>query len=147
MKINTLKWLVAALLLAATVNLQAQLGAPSTVVQGGVGAWTNSIAANSTYTTNTLIDCTAKKDVAIQWAAELSGAGTTANTMVIQSSVDNSNWVTYVSLSMTPAGTTPVIVQTNLTVGAIPYLRVRSMANASANTGSITNYTVKVYNK
>jgi hypothetical protein len=144
-----MKALIQLLLVAAflVTTASAQLGAPSVVVAGTYPQWTNAIVANSTYTTNAVIDCTRSRYVNLVWKAELSGAGTTANTLVVQQSVDNSNWATYQSYSMTPAGTTAVIVSTNLDVAAIPYLRVRSIANASANTGAITNYTVKVFQK
>jgi len=138
--------IVGACLALATMAAQAQLGQPSLIISSGTGAWTNYIAPSTTFTTNAVVDCTTKKDVFLQWKAELNGAGTTANTLTIQGSADGSNWFTYGLLPMTPAGTTAVTVGTNMSVGALPYLRVRSIANA-ANTGSITNYTVRVFQK
>lgn len=131
---------------ADVVRLQSN---PSTVVESGVtpGAYaaiTNNTAA---YPTNAIIYASSAKDVAVQWKAELSGAGTTANTLTIQQSVDGLDWQTVKAIAMTPAGTTPVTVVTNITVGATPYLRVYSIANASGNTGYVTNYTIKAFVK
>jgi hypothetical protein len=141
--------IIAAALIIAAVNSQAQLGAPTITVRsastsGAYAAVTNNTTA---YPTNAIIDCSGRKDVSLAFLSELSGAGTTANTVVIQQSVDRSNWATHTTFTATPAGTTPVLVVTNLAVGGIPYLRIYSIANANANTGYITNYTVKAFAK
>jgi hypothetical protein len=140
-----LKLAVAAIALTA-FTAQAQLGAPQVVVRSAVSSGAYAAITNNTiaYPTNAIVEAPTQKDAAIAFTSELSGAGTTANTVVIQESVDRSNWETILTFTATPAGTTPVTVVTNLPIGALPYLRVYSIANANANTGYITNYTVKV---
>jgi hypothetical protein len=107
---------------------------------GAYAAITNNTTA---YPTNAVIELGRAKDVSIAFTSELSGAGTTANTVVLQQSVDRSSWITHTTFTVTPAGTTAATVVTNLSVGGLPFLRVYSIANANANTGYITNYTVK----
>jgi hypothetical protein len=140
---------IAAILAAFVAPASAQLGTPATVVRSAVTSGSYAAITNNTtaYPTNAVVDATGKKDVAVAFTSALSGAGTTANTVVLQQSVDRSNWITHTTFTATPAGTTPVTVITNLAVGALPYLRVYSINNASANTGYITNYTVKVFVK
>lgn len=143
---KTIKTFIALIAIVATaIVASAQLGNPQVVVTSGTTSGAYAAITNNTtaYPTNAIIDCSGKKDVAIAFVSSLSGAGTTANTVTIQQSVDRSNWQTLTAFTATPAGTTAVTVVTNLTVGAVPYLRIYSIANANANTGFITNYTVK----
>ncbi len=143
--------MIIGLLLAFTIPALAQIGAGQYVVVSGTTSGAYAAITNNTtaYPTNAIIDCTrsGQTSVAISWKAELSDAGTTANTITIQESVDKQNWETLTAFTMTPAGTTAATVVTNLTVGASPYLRIYSIANANANTGYMTNYTVRAYVK
>ena len=147
---NKIKMIGAAVAIVAlmAVNAEAQSrfrADGSTIVQSAATSGAYAAITNNTtaYPTNAIISAPAGKDVAIQFVSALSGAGTTANTVTIQESVDRENWMTLMAFTATPAGTTPVVVVTNLTIGAAPYLRVYSIANANANTGYITNYTIK----
>lgn len=135
-------------MLAASVA-QAQLGSPAVVVTGGTtsGAYAAITNNTSAYPTNAIVDMTGKKDVCFSFVSELSDAGTTANTVSIYESVDKQNWELLTAFTVTPAGTTAKTVVTNIAVGASPYLKVYSIANANANTGFITNYTIRVFTK
>lgn len=148
---KTIKMIVAAAAILALFALNAEAqsrfradGANIVVSGSSSGAYAAITNNTSAYPTNAIINAPQGKDVAIQFVSALSGAGTTANTVTIQESVDRENWMTLMAFTATPAGTTPVTVVTNLSIGAAPYLRVYSIANANANTGYITNYTVKV---
>ena len=139
---------IIAAVVAFVVSASAEIGQPQKVVTSGSGECWAAITNNTTCTfTNAIIDCTQQKDVCFQWTAALSNSGTTANTVTIKESCDKQNWETLTAFTMTPAGTTPVTVVTNITVGAAPYLLVYSINNANANTGYITNQTIRVFLK
>lgn len=141
--------IVAALAVFATAA-QAQLGtggtAGRTLIQNGVGDWTATIATGTAVTsTTTIIDCTKQKEVCLQWRqTATTGSGTADNTMVVQASVDRVNWVTAWTPVLAPSGTAGTFtqMQTNISVGAIPYIRVYSITTG-ANTVALTNYSVK----
>jgi Flp pilus assembly protein TadG len=132
-------------IVAFAVQSYGQIGSvQSSVVSASTSGAYAAITNNTTaYPTNAVIELGKATSVAIAFNSELSGAGTTANTVVLQQSVDRSHWITHTSFTVTPAGTTEATVVTNLSVGGLPFLRVYSIANANANTGYITNYTVK----
>jgi len=145
--------------LATAVTANAQIGAVQTVVKSlpvTVGEVYFHITNNTSCTlTNAIIDCTGGKDVAIQYTQELSGAGTTANTVTLQASTDRVNWSTAAdilggtttSFTITPAGTAVKTKVVNYTINGLNYLRVRTIANANANTGYTTNYFVVAFVK
>lgn len=162
-KIKTIAALAVALVLSGVVAKAADVlrvqGAgpqPFTLIQSFTTdvsetykAITNNTSCAFSYA---IIDCTKGENVCIQIVASLSGAGTTANTLTLQGSVDKSDWasnvpITVPSIAWTPAGTAAVITVTNIPVIGIPYLRVATIANANANTGAITNYSVKYFVK
>lgn len=147
--INKLKYALIGAVAFVAVAASAQLGNPTTVVISGTTSGAYAAITNNTtaYPTNAIVDCSKGKDVTIAFVGALSGAGTTANTVTLQQSVDKSNWQTLTAFTVTPAGTASVPVVTNLTIGAAPYIRVYSIANANGNTGFITNYTVKAFVK
>lgn len=143
------KFLTALFVLLFATLAQAQLGGGAVVVSSGLTSGAYAAVTNNTsaYPTNAIVDCSQQRDVSIQFTSALHDAGTTANTVVVQESVDKTNWETLLTFTATPAGTTPVTVVTNITVGASPFLRVYSIANANANTGHMTNYTIKAWVK
>ena len=143
---KTIKYTLAlvALLAATLLPASAQLGTPSTLITSGVNEAYAGITNNTSCAfTNAIIDLRGKTSVALGVKAALDAAGTTANTITVQQSIDRVNWTGMMTFTQTPAGTTPVITVTNLSVGGVPYIRVSAIANANANTGAITNYTVK----
>lgn len=90
---------------------------------------------------NAAIPAVKGKNLAIQVTGQLTGAGTTATTVLLDYSLDNSVWVNYPSgISLTPAGTTQTSTITNIDTGAIRFFRVRSVQIGSAN--ACTNLTI-----
>lgn len=150
-----MKKLLIILALSAAVTAQAQIGAWQTTVKSypvTVGETYFDITNNTACTfTNAIIRCQGGKDVAIQLTCALSDDGTTDNTITFQASVDGVNWastgITTAAFVLTPAGTAVATLVTNINVKAVNYLRVLSIANANANTGYITNYTVTAFVK
>lgn len=136
---------------AMAVNSFAQLGNPNVLITSGTadsGETYKAITNNTANLfTNAIVDVSRRSSVVFAFTGALTGAGTTANTITVQQSVDRRSWSTLLAFTVTPAGTTPVTVVTNVNIGAIPYVRVSSIANASANTGFITNFTVRVFTK
>lgn len=125
-----------------------RLGSNPTVLTDETGNIPTNIVHNTTgIVTNGTAYCGSATYLTVQWYAELTGAGTTANTLTLQQSVDGNKWSTLTAFAMTPAGTTGVTVCTNITVGGIPYVRAYSIANANANTGDVTNCTVWLWVK
>ena len=150
MKINKLFSAVLAVvaLLACAVSAQAQIGGAQTPVYSSSGEWWAAITNNTVCaSTNSIIDCSRGKSLALSWTAELSAAGTTANTLVTELSGDRINWVAGPKISLTPAGTAATTALTNMTMDAYNWMRIRWITNASGNTGYVTNYTVKAYVK
>jgi hypothetical protein len=144
------KWILFAIAVAAfAFSAAAQIGAGQYVVVSGTTSGAYAAITNNTtaYPTNAIVDCTSKKDVCFAFVSALSDAGTTANTVTIYQSVDKQSWQQLTAFTATPAGTTAVTVVTNIAVGAAPYLKVYSIANANANTGYMTNYTIRAYVK
>ena len=147
---NTIKYMTAVLVAMGCLSLSAfgQIGGSQTIVSSGSGEWFGAITNNTSCSaTNAIVDCTRQKDVLLVVKAQLSGAGTTANTVTVQQSLDRSNWTSLTAFTWTPAGATYVVTATNLTINAVPYIRVSSIANHTSNTGYITNYTVKAFVK
>lgn len=129
--------------IAFTVTASAQLGTPPKLIASGSREAYAAITNNTSCSfTNAIIDATKGKDVYVWFSSELSGAGTTANTVTVQGSADKTTWVAYGAFTVTPAGTTRVVAGTNMAIGALPYVRVSAIANANGNTGFITNYSV-----
>jgi hypothetical protein len=141
--------LIIGALVVLALGAQAQIGVGSgmTLLTSGVGGWTNSIEPSQTCTvTDSIIDVPRQKELCIQIKAELSDSGTTACGFTLQNSVDRSNWKNMAAVAWTPAGTSAVTTVTNFTVNATPYVRLNTIVNG-ANTGNITNYTVKIFSK
>lgn len=139
--------IVAVIAIAATafsadvVRFGGANGNPYTVVGGGSGGWTNSIAAAATATNATQVflpQQTALGQVAVQ----VNGIGTSSSTtnftiVTLQQSVDGVNWVALGTVTNLASSTVSTV-----TVGAVPYIRVYSIKNSDA--GALTNYSVVI---
>lgn len=110
---------------------------------------TNIIAATVTNTTTAVtsaIPATRGSTLTIQPTLYLSGAGTTAVVISLDTSVDGSEWQSGAyRVSITPAGATKVGTITNLSLGSVGFVRVGSIENPNAN--SITNLIVRYSQK
>lgn len=113
---------------------------PVPLLSGG----TNNIPAATTNTATTYtLGRFPGSQTAISADVKLNGAGTSAVTFIFDRSLDGSNWdtgTTY-TLSITANGTNTVTGITNLTVGGVGYLRLKSLGNANAS--AVTNLTMK----
>jgi len=81
-------------------------------------------------------------DVYIYWSYKLSNTGTDTSSLHFSGSGDGSNYITAADISLAANGTTTVAAGTNLTINAMPYLRLDYLTNASAR--SMSNITIKV---
>lgn len=106
---------------------------------------TNAIPASGSQTVNAVIACAGVEDVALQVSFALVGAGTSAITTTVQSSLDQTNWCPHLSWTITAAGATTVAGVTNFHVGAVPFLRVSTIANGNAT--NLTGLTLSRYIK
>lgn len=125
------------------IPAQAQYDIRVTSLNGG----TNNLAATSTNSSvGVLIEATRSANVVFQPIFKLDGAGTTAVTFVLDQSADNANWISGThSITVTPAGTSTVSVSTNISVGAVGFLRLNQIRNPNAS--AITNLTFKYATK
>lgn len=124
MKPNPLLSALAALWLACTACLaQVPLQLPVT----------NSFPALSTNTVNVEIGVGDATEVALEWSLALaSSVGANSNiTATLERSVSGGLWTTYATLLQTASGTTTVGQVTNVTVGAVPKLRIGTVINAN----------------
>lgn len=126
------------LLALCIITATAQQYSPVTLISGT----TIAAQATSNYTHN--ITLTKAQDVAFQLSFQGAGAGTDNVTVTFKESVDGSTWSTTPTKTWVVAanGNTAVALTTNFTVNALGYLRVASIANASASV-AMTNLTVK----
>lgn len=130
-----MKRLLLVLGLLVAVNASAQLSCV-TCLDGG----TNNIAATTTNSYSFSYHVRGSQ-ISVQPVFKLTGAGTTALVFVLDTSLDNSNWKTSAHrIGLAAAGTTSVTTISNITVGAIGYVRLASVENDNAN--AVTNLTV-----
>jgi hypothetical protein len=94
-------------------------------------------------TTNTInagtFTCTKDNDVGLKLAVTTKGTGTEVLTMTLQKSFDGTNWfdaAPIATLQLSQAANTTIVQVTNLTLGAIGYLRIGTVINAAANTNT-----------
>lgn len=122
---------VCALLLLLAVRTWAQVPLPLAV--------TNAIPATTTNTANVNIGVEDLNELALQITFNLAASvGVNSNiTATLERSVDGTNWVSWGALAQTSSGTTTVSLVTNLTIGAIPRLRIGPIINA--NTVAVQN--------
>lgn len=72
------------------------------------------------------------RNVAFQFSYALAGSVTASNvTVVLEKSIDTTNWTTLDTIGLLSANTATVSYVTNYDVGAIPYLRVGRIINAN----------------
>ena len=117
----------------------------STVKFDGSSTTNQTVAALTTNTCNSVITLTKYDQVAIQPVFKLMGSGTTAVAFNFDWSGDSSNWVSYYTASVTPAGTASVTGIWSTNVGPVGYLRLSTIGNPNAN--AITNLNIKVITK
>jgi hypothetical protein len=109
---------------------------PAAQAQWYPQTWTYATPASATTNTTAVapvIDASQAHEFSLQVVGSLAGAGTTAVVYTVARSLDQTNWITAFTLSVTPAGTTPVTVATNVSAQAYPYWKVTQIANGSAN--------------
>jgi hypothetical protein len=105
---------------------------------------TNTIAATTTSTVSTAAYTITKNgEVAVSVSCKLTAAGTDNSQWVFETGVDGSTYdgPTH-TITLANAGTTTVNVTSNVTVGALGYIRLRSIGNPD-NDGVLTNAVVK----
>jgi hypothetical protein len=132
-------WLTALVVLAlCTLTATAQQYSPVTLISGTTIAAT----ATSNYTHDVVL--TKASDVAFQLSFQGNGAGTDAVTVTFKESIDGTTWSTTPTKTWVVAanGNTAVALVTNFTVNAVGYIRLASIAVASADR-AMTNLTVK----
>lgn len=133
--------------LAVGLSLGGQAEAQGIEYVAGLNGGTNRIllATSNIYTAT--IPVAYSREVFIQCSFKMTGAGATSNVwFYLDSSVDNSVWLpqTHV-LGKAANGVSEVVMQTNITVGAQPYLRLSSIYNT--NTIAVTNLTFRYSTK
>lgn len=124
--------------------VQAQQYAVTTLLSGG----TQNIAGGATSNYNTTIGLTKYAEVGVQTAFKLTGAGTENIITTFEFGLDGSNWETIKTYKWTNAanGTTLVVASTNIYMGSVGYLRLKSIVNGSSGeavTNLLMQYSVK----
>lgn len=141
MKLKRILMLAAVLGLFAIPAAQAQYVIIPTTVNGG----TNYVEQGTTAThySGELLSVANAREVAIMTSFKLTGAGTDNITLKFDSSIDNVNWESDEHTIVVPAtGTTTKVAITNITIGAVGFLRLASVQNAAASQ-DVTNLVVK----
>lgn len=130
--------ILAAVALCASAA-QAQQYAVATAYSSG----TNTIATNGTVTNNFVIAATKVTDIGLAISARAVGAATGNITATFARSLDGTNWVSTpnITLAVAANGTNPVTAVTNITVGAVGFLRLNTVAYADP-TSVLTNVSV-----
>jgi len=139
---RTIKNLLAAVAAVALLALSAPRAAAQQYLSSpvaGLAAGTNNIPATTTSNYNATIGLTKYGDAALTINFKLTGSGTENVITTVDQSVDGTNWETKAPFLWTNAanGTTLVSVTTNMNVGAVGYLRLKSINNGSAQ--AVTN--------
>lgn len=123
---------------AAVPQAEAQVYGTTTLLDGG----TNNVATTATNAYTKLIVAEKRAEVGLLLSFKGTGADTGVVTLVLQRSLDNSTWSTTTQrYAVTANGTSTVTFVTNVTAGAVGYLRVAAIENACTN--AITNVVVK----
>lgn len=137
-----------ALIAALPARAQGYTGYSAEVLVAG---GTNNIAGatTNTYSAGNVMTLTRQREVGLSFVFGLTGAATSTHQVLFSSSLDGLNWKTNdagYSLTLTANGTATTVFNTNLTVGAVGYLRLESFANTNASQ-AVTNlyilYSVK----
>src|SRR6478609_4215331 len=111
---------------------RAGAGAQSLLVSSNGEAYNRITNSTANTFTNAIIDCTAGKDLSLQYRSQLTTAGTAAQTILLQISNDKQNWQDYRTTSIAGNGTAFVNLVTNFSVLGYPYVRVLWVTNAEA---------------
>jgi hypothetical protein len=107
---------------------RAQIGIPATI------AATNSVNAGVVFTNNTAFSVQQWNNIAIQSTTVLTNGETSAITYAFDKSLDGLNWQTGAfSWTMPATGLATNTTVTNVTVGAVRWLRLGSINNAATN--------------
>jgi len=108
---------------------------------------TNTVAASTSSNYTASATLTKHDNVALLLSFTHAGAGTDACTFTFDRSLDGSTWETTGNwvVSVAANGNTQVNVVTNLSLGAVGYLRIRTIDNGVAE--DMTNIVVKVATK
>lgn len=147
---KTLRYLItiAAILLMAFAwlpNAEAQsYNLPMTELNGG----TNNVAkATTNATLNVIMTATRSDAIAIQPIFKLDTNGTEVVVFSFDHSIDGANWQSAATtLSITANGTNTVTGITNVTLGAVGFVRLRSIENPNTD-GAITNLVLRYATK
>jgi hypothetical protein len=119
---------------------QTNTALPSVLLDGNTNASVATAVATNYYI---VIPNTAKfGDIYVNWAYKLSGSGTDTSIAHFSGSGDGSNYFALADISIAGAGTAFVANGTNLTINALPYVRLDYVTNASART--MSGITIKV---
>jgi hypothetical protein len=136
---------ILAIILAVTalaVGVQAQQYSATEVYTSS----TNSIGTNATVTNNVTITATKSSDVGLAITARGASGATNTVTASFSRSLDGTNWATFITLPVTMSGTNLVTAVTNVSVGAVGFLRLNTVANADV-AATATNVSVRVSRK
>lgn len=138
---------IAIITLAAPTPAQAQtgLGTPQTVFSTAAISGKVLTASTSSSTTTNVVNV-AGKDLAIEVAAQEKAAGSSNLVVAVQKSVGGTVWDPMATYTFTLNGTTAITTTTNLTVNAVPKVRL-IVTTTSLAANAVTNATIKVYSK
>lgn len=125
------------------LSAQAQSATDDGVLPFASNASFAATSTNATWASSNYVAAPVRSSaITLQTTLKLTGAGTTAIVLKFDSSVDRVKWMTGThSVTITPAGTSEVTDVENVTIGAIPFLRLSSVENP--NSAAATNITVK----
>ena len=147
------KLILSFLALAATIfagaTAHAQGGYSAYGAQTLVAGGTNNVAAATTNSYTGVLTLTRQREVALQISFSSTGTNTSSIVFVLDPSVDGNTYDTAnndYNVTIAANGTNVVPFVTNLTVGAIGYLRLASVENpngASALTNVSVIYSIK----
>ena len=123
-----------------TLVLAILLLVPSFLVRGDL-PWmlpvTNGIPAVSTNSAAVEWPMELSDKVSIQMVGGLAGPGASNLTATVEYSVNRTNWHTAATMALAMSGTNRVSYLTNLSIGAMPWMRVKPFVNANT---SAVNY-------
>lgn len=146
LKCSLVALIVALLMLAVFVPTSAQAQTATvysaTYPAVTVGLASNSVPASGSVTYTNVIDSRVYDEWAVQLTTVQALAGTGNITVTFKRSVDKTLWDSGFTWVFPATGTTTNTVVTNLTVGAVGYLKLGSIANAETSTCSIVSLKV-----
>lgn len=109
---------------------------------------TNSVAAATTNTPNSVVDCTGGKEFSIGVVSQFQAAGVSNVIFYFEKSPDGVNFEPTPSLSYVfiGNGTNVVTGVTNFTLNAVPYVRLSHVSNTNVSFAT-TNTSIRVFVK